>query len=111
MDRVEKYREIVRAVLRDYGSFKPSHGDIRTEIILDQANDHYELMHVGWDGQRRVHGCVIHLDIIGGKIWIQHDGTSEPVADELERAGVPKEDIVLGFLPEKVRPHTGYAVA
>ena len=22
----------------------------------------YELMRVGWDGQRRVHGSVIHLD-------------------------------------------------
>ena len=102
---------IVRAVIEEYGSYKPSHGDIRTEVILDPVNDHYELMHAGWDGTRRVHGCVIHLDIIDGKIWIQYDGTSEPVADELERAGVPKSDIVLGFLPENVRIHSGYAVA
>ena len=32
------------------------------------------------------------------------------VKDELVKAGVPKEDIVLAFQPEDVRPHTGFAV-
>jgi hypothetical protein len=45
---------------------------------------------------------VIHLDLIDGKIWIQYEGTNWPVADELLQAGVPKEDIVLGFQPEEV---------
>jgi hypothetical protein len=43
-------------------------------------------MHVGWNGQRRVHGCVVHVYIIQGKIWIQHDGTNRPVAEELLEA-------------------------
>jgi hypothetical protein len=111
MDRVERYREIVKAIIRDYASVRPSHGDIRPEAIIDPTTDHYEVMLVGWDRHRRVHGCTVHIDIIDGKIWIQHDGTSEPVADELERAGVPREDIVLGFIPENERQHTGYAVA
>jgi hypothetical protein len=72
--------------------------------------DHYEVMHVGWDRRRRVHGSVVHIDIHDGKIWIQYDGTNRPVADELLAAGVPKEDIVLGFHPEDVRVHTGFAV-
>ncbi|MFN0112370.1 MAG: element excision factor XisI family protein, partial [Blastocatellia bacterium] len=33
------------------------------------------------------------------------------IATDLEEAGVPKEDIVLGFQPPKVRPYTEYAVA
>ena len=111
MDRVERYREIVRRVITEYARYKPSHGQIETEAIIDRDHDHYEVMHVGWDGVRRVHGVVVHIDISGGKVWIQHDGTSEPVADELERAGVPREDIVLGFIPENERQHTGYAVA
>lgn len=110
MDRIARYRQIVRRIVEDYGRYKPSHGQIETEVIVDTVNDHYELMHVGWDGGRRVHGSVIHLDIIDGKIWVQHDGTNRPVVDELLAAGVPKEDIVLGFHPADVRPHTEFAV-
>lgn len=69
------------------------------------------MLHVGWDGQRRVHGSVIHIDIIQGKIWIQHDGTNRPVAEELLAAGVPREDIILGFYPPQVRQYTDFCVA
>ena len=110
VDKVARYRDIVRRVIEEYASCKPSHGQIETEAVIDRDKDHYEVMHVGWDGVRRVHGSVVHLDIIGDKVWIQYDGTSRPVADELEAAGVPREDIVLGFHPADVRPFTGYAV-
>jgi hypothetical protein len=109
MDRVDTYRQIVRKVLNDY-SDPPSNGDIKSEIIIDPVNDHYELAYVGWDRHRRVHGPVLHLDIIDGKIWIQHDGTDRPVARELQAAGVPREDIVLAFYPREDRELTGYAV-
>jgi hypothetical protein len=111
MDRVDRYREIVRSVLSEYASIKYAHGDIRSRVIIDAKIDHYELMRIGWDRHRYIHGYTIHIDIIGGKIWIQYDGTDRPFADELERAGVPREDIVLGFIPERERQHTGYAVA
>lgn len=110
MDRIDRYREIVRGIIREYASYKPSHGEIETEAVIDPERDHYEVMHVGWDGVRRVHGAVVHVDIIGGKIWIQYDGTSRPVAEELVAAGVPREDIVLAFHPAKVRPLTGFGV-
>lgn len=110
MDRVEEYRIIVRKLVEEYASYKPSHGQIDTEAIIDRERDHYEVMHVGWDGQRRLHGSVIHLDIIDGKIWIQYDGTTRPVAEELLAAGVPHEDIVLGFHPANIRALTEFAV-
>jgi XisI protein len=115
MDRVEttktdRYREIVRRLVEEYAGYKPSHGQIETEAIVDSAKDHYEVMHVGWDGQRRIHGSVVHIDIIGGKVWVQYDGTSRPVAEELVTAGIPREDIVLGFQPANVRPLTEFAV-
>jgi hypothetical protein len=110
VDRLERYREIVRKVIREYASYKPSHGQIDTETIIDPDRDHYEVMHVGWDGDRRIHGSVIHLDIRDGKVWVQYDGTSLPVAEELLAAGIPREDIVLAFHPEDVRPLTGFGV-
>lgn len=110
MDRVERYREVVRQLVEEYARHVPSHGHIEAEAIVDRDRDHYEVMHVGWDGARRVHGCVVHIDIRDGKVWVQHDGTSRPVAEELMAAGVPREDIVLGFHPADVRRHTDFAV-
>ena len=108
-DKLTRYRQIVRRLVEEYASYKPSHGQIDTEAVIDPARDHYEVMHVGWDGVRRVHGSVLHLDIIGGKIWVQYDGTSRPVAEELLASGVPREDIVLGFHPADLRRHTEFA--
>ncbi len=49
------------------------------------------------------------MDIKNGKIWIQHDGTKDGVADDLVELGVPKEDIVLAFHPPYKRKYTGFA--
>jgi len=111
MDTLTRYRHIVRELIFAYASYKPSHGHIETEAIIDSERDHYEVVHVGWDGARRVHGTVVHIDIIGEKIWIQYDGTSCPVADALLAAGIAREAIVLGFHPPEVRQHTDFAVA
>ena len=54
--------------------------------------------------------ALYHIDIIGGKIWIQHDGTSPGVAMELAENGIPKEDIILGFRPAHLRQHTGFGI-
>jgi hypothetical protein len=38
---------------------------------------------VGWDYHERIRGCLLHIDIKDHKIWIQHDGTKDSIADEL----------------------------
>ena len=91
MNKLERYRQIVRRVIEEYASYKPSNGQIDTEAIIDPTKDHFEVMHIGWDRHLRIHGSVIHLDIIDGKVWIHYDGTNRPVADELIEAGIPKE--------------------
>ena len=111
MDTITQYKEIVHNLIMEYARYKPSHGEIETEAIIDPEKGHYELLHVGWDGVRRVHGPVIHIDIIGDKVWIQHDGTSVGIAEELVEAGIPRNHIVLAFHPAHLRQHTGFATA
>ena len=111
MDRTERYRQIVRRVIDNYAELPPSNGEIESVAIVDREHDRYEVVDVGWNGERRVHHSVIHLDIIDGKVWIQHDATNRPVADELLAAGIPAEDIVLAFHPARVRHLTGFAVS
>ena len=53
---------------------------------------------------------MIHIDIKGDKIWIQHDGTEYGVATELIEAGVQKEKVVLAFKPLEMRKYTEFAV-
>jgi len=52
-----------------------------------------------------------HLDIKGGKIWIQWNGTEDDIAAELVALGVPKHDIILGFHTPLLRQYTEYAVS
>ena len=68
-------------------------------------------MTVGWDKDEFIHDCPIHLDIINGKIWIQWNMTEIDLAKELENKGVPKSDIVIGFLSPEIREYSDYAVA
>ena len=112
MDKVERYRDIVRRVLSTIADIPYSNPAIAHEAVFDTMNDRFLVMSVGWkEPTHRLHFCLIHIDIIDAKIWIQRDGTEDGVAYDLEEAGIPKSDIVLAFHSESVRPHTGYAVA
>jgi hypothetical protein len=110
MDTLDTYRQIIERVLTEYAQIPYAYGDIQSQTIFDRAGDHYLLMNVGWD-KRRIHGCLVHIDIIDGKCWIQRDGTEDGIATELETAGIPKEHIVLAFRSPEIRKYTGYAVA
>ncbi len=110
MDRVAEYRRHIQHVLDEYGSFDLGDDGIELEIVSDTQHDHYQLVTVGWQGERRTYGCILHLDIKNGKIWIQHDGTEVGIANELVELGVPKSDIVLAFHSPYKRPYTGFAV-
>ena len=111
MGTLNRYRKIVSEILSGHLAANYAVGDIKKELVLDERNDRYLVMMIGWEGPRRVHGALIHVDIVDGKIWIHRDGTEDGIAGELEEAGVPKSDIVLGFREPDVRPYTGYAAA
>ena len=79
-------------------------------MIFDREKHHYQLVNVGWNESQRIRGCVLHIDIKDGKIWIQHDGTAPGVANELVEMGVPKQDIILAFHAPYKWPYTGFGV-
>jgi hypothetical protein len=110
MGEVERYRRVVRELIEEYGSYKPSVGDISVEVVIDEDKGHYEVMHSGWAGKNRVHGSVIHIDLVNDKVWIQYDGTSDAIANRLVEAGIPKDRIVLAFHSPKMREYTDFAV-
>lgn len=108
---LEPWRNAIEQALLDYAKIPYSYSEVKKETVFDRTQDRYLILIVGWEGYRYEHGCTIHIDIIGDKVWIQRDGTEEGIALDLENAGIPKDHIVLGFKPPEVRPMTGYAIA
>jgi hypothetical protein len=111
MDSLEQYRQLVQEVIIEHTKIPYANGEVQFETVFDKEQDRYLLMLVGREpayglaltSTRRVHGCLIHIDIIEGKIWIQRDGTEEGVASHLLRAGIARDKIVLGFRSEELR--------
>lgn len=108
---IAQYRQAIEAVLQDYANFLGQEEGIQQELVFDRDRDRYLLIETGWQNNRRIYGPFLHLDIIDGKVWIQHDGTEDGVAYDLEAAGIPKESIVLAFKSLDRRKLTDYAVA
>ena len=111
METPAVYHQIIERLITENARVPFANSDVQLVPVFDRQRDHYLVMLVGWEGKKRKHGCLIHVDIIDGKFWIQRDGTEYGIATDLEAAGVPKDRIVLGFRDPKIRPYTGYAVA
>jgi hypothetical protein len=111
MANIEKYRASLKTLLERYGQLTSANDEVETQIIIDTEHDHYQLVQVGWQNKRRIYGCILHLDIKGDKVWIQHNGTEIEIADELVALGIPKKNIVVGFHSPYKRQFTEFATA
>lgn len=109
MDKVDRYRQIVIDIVRDYQQRGCSFAEIETYCIIDHEGDHYQVMRDGWRNNYRHYGPVLHFDIKEGKIWVRHNGTEHDIAAMLVERGVAKEDIVLAFHSPSLRKYTEYA--
>ncbi|HEY9863532.1 MAG TPA: XisI protein [Candidatus Obscuribacterales bacterium] len=110
MDKVERYRQLIKQILTEHAQTATTEDTVKAALIFDSEHDHYQLAYVGWQGDKRVFGPVMHFDIQEGKIWIQYNGTEDSVAQRLVEMGVPTSDIILGFHSPFKRQFTGYAM-
>ena len=107
-----QYRQIIEKILQEYAEFFDTDRQVQVELILDEKRDRYLLVETGWQNGYRIYGTLLHIDLVDQKLWIQHDGTEDGIADELlVTAGIPKGHIVLAFKPPETRQHTEFAVA
>jgi hypothetical protein len=112
MDNVAEYRRLTEGVFEEYERLYRSHRPgVELLIIFDEARDHYILMSLGWSQGRRVHEMMLYVRLRDGKVWIEEDWTEEGIVTQLLKGGVPKEDIILAYLPPEMRWQTESAVA
>ena len=111
MEPIVHYRTVVQRILQEYASYYPAEEGMRVEVVFDENADHYEVLLVGWQGWNRIHQIFLHVDIRGGKVWLEHDGTEEGIAPEMVASGIPQEHIVLAFLHPFERQMMPFALA
>jgi XisI protein len=110
-DTLNHWRRTIEKILTDLAAIPfPEVVTMTAKTVFDEAADIYLVIVEGWQGVRRLHGCLVHVAIKGDKIWIQQDGTEDGVAGDLLAAGIPKDRIVLGFKSPQSRAFTGFAV-
>ncbi len=113
MDRrkLKKYENAILSILNEYTKVKYDNIVGENQLIADKQNHRYQVITIGWEGDRFIHDCPLHFDIINGKIWVQQNMTEWEVGQMLEKQGVSKQDIVAGFLPPEIRAYSQYAMS
>ncbi len=107
----QSWRELTKRLLTELADIPYAVStNLAKQTVFDERSDHYLVLVQGWDHGQRMHGCLVHIEIIEDKIWIQQDGTEYGMATEFLTAGIPKSQIVLGFKSPRRRELTGFAV-
>lgn len=83
MDTQLKYQSIIKDVLQRYADYPSPHADIHSRLALDDEHGSYALLQAGWYGDEYLHGAIIHIDVIEGKIWVQLNDLSQIPDQEL----------------------------
>ncbi len=99
MDPLIKHRNIVKQLLETYAQLRPSHGDIRLDVLFDEERDRYALMQTGWDQGRRVRGNLIYITLNDNQVIIEYDGIEHGIIEALMASGVAEKDLILAYLP------------
>ncbi|MGE0131937.1 MAG: XisI protein [Blastocatellales bacterium] len=113
MEKVSRYREVIKRLMQEKARFYTGGPDdgVESVMLMDEERGHYGLMQFGWENGKRVKFITLYVRLKDGKFWIEQDLTEEGIATELLREGVPKEDIVLAFHAPEMRPYTEFAAA
>jgi hypothetical protein len=84
------------------GSILPN--DLQVMPVFDRQTNRYQLLCQGWGtGEKRIFHPIIHIEIIDGKVWIQHNQSDTDVGEALCDRGIPKSQMVLGLYPPSLR--------
>ncbi len=97
MDKLARYRKILKHLVEQYGKLQSSVGNVETFPICDAKTDNYMVVDVGWLAFGRQHAIPLHLRLKNEKVWVEWDGTDQEIVRQLVENGIPPEDIVLGF--------------
>lgn len=103
-------RDILRRLFEAWQKW-PRQASFHVVPVWDETNNRYLLLTVGWDGYRREHAVLVHVELRDSLFWIEADQTPDGFARDLEAEGVPKARIVLAFKHPELRRYSDYSTA
>ena len=77
----EFYKQCVKQLLAEYETLKSD--DATIELIFDDEHQHYMAYRVGWFKHKRIHFCLVHIDICDDMVIIQANNTEDMIDEEL----------------------------
>ena len=111
MGNVAENRALIKRVMLEYEhlyNLEPTEG-VQTTVIFDESRDHYLLLTLGWEGNRREYRIVLHVRLFNERFWIEEDWTENGIATDLLLAEIPNTQIVLAMHAPDRRKWTEFA--
>ncbi len=100
------YQTCIKRLLSEYTSLNTEETTIK--VCCDDDQMSYLVMRVGWSNHyKRIHRCLIHIDIVEEMIVIQANNTEDSIDKDLIEMGIPEEKICIGFIPANFRAYKG----
>lgn len=110
-NKITHYLTILTEWLDEFATRMNGGRSSEYELIADDKHHHYQVIRTGWHKDVFEYNVVFHFQIKpSGKVWLLVNNTDLLVTDDLIERGIPKSDIVIGFLPEFMRSYSGFAV-
>ncbi len=99
--QIDFYKRCIKKLLFECESFKSPWANV--ELLFDDERMSYMAVRVGWLKHKRIHLCLVHIDILGDTMVVQCNNTENLVVTELVEMGIPTEKISCGFIPPEAQ--------
>lgn len=101
MVEVNQLAAIIKRVLAEHASIPSTFSKIRLETVMDDAQQRYLLLSIGWDVNGRwIHQCTAHVEIVADKVVVLADHLLPSIRRDLLAAGIPREQFASRVRPQ-----------
>lgn len=103
MDKLAQYKELIKEVVTEWAEAGQSQTTVKTLVSFDDEHENYLMLVAGWERGKHHHNIIFHAHIMDAKVWIEWDGTSPSISEELIRRGMTQADIVFNWQDPHIR--------
>lgn len=100
MGMIEAYKQVIHKEFTSRAKGRIANApELSKHLIVNADQSEFIVLTVGWHKKKYHHGVTFHVEIKENKVWIHQDNTDVDIASIFVAEGIPKSDIILGFLP------------
>lgn len=108
---MKAYQQIIRKELKVYETRRIDNApDVKFHLVVSEDQTDFLLLSIGWRGKQFQNNVMFHFQIRGNKVWILKNNTDVEIGEILVEEGIPKSDIVIGWLPTYLQEMSDYGV-